>query len=394
MERRLAIAALCLGILGANARAQGEAAAAPESPYAAWRFGPPTDPEFFPIGVWLQDPRHAARYRELGINTYVGLWQGPTEEQLSALEKTGMKVICAMNAVAQRHLDDPAIIAWMQHDEPDNAEANAWQRGPQVKPDEIRRRYAFMRGKDPHRPVWVNFGQGVANDDFKGRGARLSDYPEYIEGADILSFDCYPVANLPGRSDGADLLWYVAKGVARLRKWCDDEKIVWNLVECTPIRDPKLRATPAQVAAEVWMSLIHGSRGIVYFVHQFEPKMNTAALLSDPRMSASVRAINERILGLAPVLNTPTLAGEVAVESESPVAAIAKRAGDSLYVFAVGMRNRGTKASFSIDSLASLGQTLTAEVLDEAREVAVEAGRFEDRFGPYAVHLYRIGPLR
>ena len=214
MRARLAVAALCLGILGAGARAQ-EA----ERPYAAWRYGPPSDPGFFPIGVWLQDPRHAARYRELGINTYVGLWQGPTEAQLAALEKAGMKIVCAMNAVAQRHLENPAIIAWMQADEPDNAEPKAWRRGPKVKPDAIQARYAFLRAKDPHRPVFLNFGQGVANDGFRGRGASLSDYPEYVRGADILSFDCYPVANLPGRSDGADLLWYVAKGVARLRKW-------------------------------------------------------------------------------------------------------------------------------------------------------------------------------
>src|ERR1041385_7068733 len=43
------------------------------------------DPGFFPIAVWLQDPRNAVRYREAGINLYVALWKGPTEEQLAAL---------------------------------------------------------------------------------------------------------------------------------------------------------------------------------------------------------------------------------------------------------------------------------------------------------------------
>ena len=52
------------------------------SPYAQWQNGPPTDPAFFPLGVWVQDPRNAERYQEIGINTYVGLWQGPTEDQL------------------------------------------------------------------------------------------------------------------------------------------------------------------------------------------------------------------------------------------------------------------------------------------------------------------------
>lgn len=40
----------------------------PPSPYARWTRGPSTSPEFFPIGVWLQDPANAARYREAGVN--------------------------------------------------------------------------------------------------------------------------------------------------------------------------------------------------------------------------------------------------------------------------------------------------------------------------------------
>src|SRR5262249_12595813 len=44
--------------------------------------GFPKDPSFFPIGVWLQSPTRAMSYKAIGINTYVGLWDGPTENQL------------------------------------------------------------------------------------------------------------------------------------------------------------------------------------------------------------------------------------------------------------------------------------------------------------------------
>ena len=40
--------------------------------------GLPETPESFPIAVWLQAPANAERYRAIGINTYVGLWRGPT----------------------------------------------------------------------------------------------------------------------------------------------------------------------------------------------------------------------------------------------------------------------------------------------------------------------------
>jgi len=85
----------------------------PASPYAKWEHGPPHDAGFFPIAVWLQDPRNAAQYHAAGINTYVGLWKGPTETQLADLSAAGMKLICAQNATARKHLDDPVITGWM-----------------------------------------------------------------------------------------------------------------------------------------------------------------------------------------------------------------------------------------------------------------------------------------
>src|SRR4051794_529651 len=91
-----------------------------DGPYAAWSHGPPADPAFFPIAVWLQNPAHAAKYREAGINTYVALWRGPTAEQLDALKAAGMKLVCHQNELGLQRRDDPTIIGWMHGDEPDN----------------------------------------------------------------------------------------------------------------------------------------------------------------------------------------------------------------------------------------------------------------------------------
>ena len=55
-----------------------------------WKNGPSGDPNYFPLAVWLQDPRNAGKFKALGINTYVGLWQGPTEGQLAELARQGM----------------------------------------------------------------------------------------------------------------------------------------------------------------------------------------------------------------------------------------------------------------------------------------------------------------
>jgi hypothetical protein len=99
------------------------------NPAATWTNSPLSDPKFFPIAVWLQAPDNAERYRQAGINTYVGLWKGPTEEQPVALKNAGLYVICDQNELALRHRDDPTIIAWMHGDEPDNAQSLGEGRG-------------------------------------------------------------------------------------------------------------------------------------------------------------------------------------------------------------------------------------------------------------------------
>ncbi len=362
--------------------------------YAAWENGPPSDASYFPIGVWLQDPAKAAAYRELGINIYIGLWEGPTEEQLAALKEAGMSVICGQNEVGLEHRDDRTIIGWLYDDEPDNAQPlPEGGYGPATPTQEVMEDYQRMRAKDPTRPVLLNLGQGVANDEWIGIGCDRSEYPAYVAACDIVSFDVYPVVGIR-KPDGENYLWYVAKGVDRLREWSGGRKIVWNVVECTHISDPDKKATPHQVRAEVWMSLIHGTQGLVYFVHQFEPRFVEAALLEDEEMRAAVREINGQVRELAPVLNGPTVQGAaevVSAEPGVPIDVMVKRRGDEVYLFAVGMRNAPTRGRFSLDGL---GEVERVEVLWEGREVRAEGGRFEDAFEPYDVHVYRMKPGR
>jgi hypothetical protein len=363
------------------------------SPYQKWTHGPSTNPGFFPIAVWLQDPVNAEKYRQAGINTYVGLWEGPTEDQLAALKKTGMKLICDQNGVGLRHLDDPTIIAWMHGDEPDNAQSLPGDKGygPPIKPEKIIEEYAQIVKADPSRPVMLNLGQGVAWDAYIGRGVRTNhpeDYRKYLQGADIASFDIYPVVH--DNPEVAGKLWYVAQGVDRLVGWANGEKVVWNCLECTHISEPGRKATPHQVRCEAWMSLIHGSQGLIYFVHQFKPKFREAALLDDPEMLAAVTALNKQITSLAPVLNSPRIKYVERVQTDDPKAPVdilVKKYEGSTYLFAVGMRDATAKATFTLPGLT--GATVVT-VLDENRTLTAKDGVFTDTFASWDVHLYRI----
>ncbi len=370
-------------------------AADPGRSLSRWKNGPPTNDTFFPIAVWLQSPANAARYRAAGINVYVGLWRGPTSNQLAQLRATGMSVICDQNRVALERRDDPTIVGWMHGDEPDNAQSLGAGKGygPPILPARIVEDYERLRAADPTRPVLLNLGQGVAWDNYIGRGVRRNhpeDYAEYVKGCDIASFDIYPAVH--DTPEIAGRLEYVAQGVERLRGWAGPGRAVWNCIECTHISNPEKKATPEQVKAEVWMSLVNGSRGLIYFVHQFKPVFKEAALLDDPEQLAAVTAINRQIHELAPVLNSPSVAEGVTVrssESEVPIAWMHKRHGAVSYLFAVNLRNRAVRGTCA-GSVFPAGATV--EVLGESRRIQVVSGQWGDDFSGYAVHLYRITP--
>lgn len=384
--RVLALGYLCSELLSAVSLA-----AAP-SPYAAWPNGPSTNADFFPIAVWLQNPSRAKEYAAAGINTYVALWKGPTEEQLAALKAAGMKLICDQNDVALRHLDDPTIIGWMHGDEPDNAqEKPGGGYGPPVEPAHIISDYQRIKQADPSRPIMLNLGQGVAWDNWHGRGVRSrhpEDYVEYVKGSDIVSFDIYPAVH--DHPEVAGKLWFVAQGVERLRGWAGTRP-VWNCIECTRIGNPTTKATPAQVRAEVWMSLVHGSRGLIYFVHEWKPRFVEAGLLADKDMLAAVTTLNHQVQRLAPVLNEPpdpALADVTGLAPEARVAVSCHVHAGALYVFAVALRDKPTSAIIRLKSTMVHGTRV--EVLDEGRSLDVKDGGWTDTFDGWGVHLYRL----
>jgi len=424
----LALAIVSLGTLTYAAEMPGR------TPYAQWKNGPPSDPNWFPIAVYLQSPKNASRYKEVGVNLYIGLWQGPTEEQLAELHKHDIKLICEQNEVGLKHLDDPMIVGWMQMDEPDNAQPmgrywqsteqikKAWpnapaeglpqwhtrtmeewgQWGPCESPKTIVERCEDMKANDPTRPVYVGLGMGVCCDEWPGRrrAGHPEDYALYMRGADIAGFDVYPMATTFEKA--RDRIWLVPYGVQRLVKWSRGRTIIWNSLECTAISRADRGPTPHQVRAEVWMSLIHGSTGIIYFAHVMESsRFSETGLLDNPQMAGEVKRTNEQVQRLAPVLNSPTIPDAVTVAAEpsrvsqglahtlggGPVAVMAKRHNGAAYVFAVNMEDWPVHTTFQ---LTGLNGKAAVEVIDEGRALDAQGGRFADAFGPHAVHLYRI----
>jgi hypothetical protein len=354
------------------------------------------NPNFFPIGVWLQSPENAAAYRKAGINVNIGVWKGLTQESLDMYKKAGMKIICDQNEFGLKNLKDTTILGWMHNDEPDNAQAkrNGGQGyDPCIDPAIIIKSYEDIKKKDPSRPVYINLGQGVSYINYNGRGecrGNIDKYKEstngYLKGCDLASFDIYPVNNRDPESHNN--LWYVPKGIDSLRSWTNYKKPVWCVIECTKIGQGNPRKpTTMEVNSEVWMAIIHGANGYSFFCHSFVNPQDEAALLHDADMLKSVTATNKLVTSLAPVLNSPTTNDYATVTSTNkdvPVDIMTKSQGKANYIFSVGMRCGFTTATFSVKS----GNNV--EVIGEGRTLKVTDGKFSDEFAPYGVHLYKV----
>jgi len=395
-------------------------------PCPGFNRAPWNDPNFFPLGVWCQDPKYAAQYKAAGINLYKGIWHPPggtiLAQEIAPYEKTGLPLMCGQTEGTLQYVrehPEGVIVGWLQGDEPDNVQDPkrwptlgwntiedinaAWpehqknsleewgKHGPPIPPKTIVAKYEQWRKNDPTRPILLNFNPGAAWEGFLGRGCRtgkVEDYAQYMKGCDLASFDIYPVTDATHKAITGKL-WYLARGVENLRKWNGDQKPVWTCIECTHIDNENVLPSPDQIRTEVWMALIAGCRGIDYFCHEFKPKHNGAGLLSHPEQLQAVTAINKQITALAPVLNSPTIPNGAAVKSsnaEVPVSVMVKTFAGTRYVFAVALRDQETTATFTLKDTGDA----VAEVLGENRSVAVKGGLLADKFKGYDVHLYKL----
>jgi len=417
--------------------------------FAQFPLGPSPSQDYFMRAVWLQSPRNAGLFEAVGVNQYVGLWRGTVEvgrdggPVLPLLRQYNMRVFGDRESAlagpdAAKHLSDPIIDAWAQVDEPDNAQSlPAGGYGDCIDPSAVISRYKANKAADPNRPVYLGVGQGTgynADSCYYGRGStccsaprNFNDYPLYIQGGDILASDVYP-------ENDAHPMWWVSRTTDRLRYWSDYKKPVLQDIELVNFNNKSsVTLTPAEVAAEVWMTIIHGARGLMYFVHQFAPAEEEDSILHPEHadVKAAVAAADMQVAALARVLNTPSVGNGVTVTSSSAHAAInvlLKRYGGCTFLLATndGLPQNQTAAanpmtetslfcrgsSDCTDATAKSGGALsmlaagattatftlrdfpahaTAIVLGEKRQITISSGVFSDNFATsYTWHLYQI----
>jgi hypothetical protein len=372
-----------------------------KSPYAGWSRGIPTDPNFFPIAVWLQQSFHAMELSGLGINIYVGnnaSVDPMTPSDLATLKSYGMYAIIDQDSVGLESVDDPTVVAWwMSPDEPDNAQpASGGGYGPPVSPSTLVTEYDSYKKTDPTRPAFLGLGQGVAFPSYEGRGSDPPSESEYAPAADILAFDVYPYNACGGDANQKMIcgeFWLNAQGVESLHGWSTRGQAVWTDFETTDISGTGNGPTPVETASEVWLALIHEANGILYFIDLISPTFREDGIFADPTMVTAVTALNKEITSLAPELNSATIPNLVTVSSSNaaaPIDIMVKANGSTLYVFSAISRAGTATGSFTLEGMTG---NAVATVVGEGRTLDVTAGKFSDSFSANGAHVYTIDLL-
>lgn len=384
--------------------------------FAQWSSSFPSDASFFPIGVFNEFTisSKAADYQDMGINTFVGLFNGPLDgspDDIQVADTLGMYTIISP---APAYIDNSTFkstwgstaAAWVYQDEAENNSCafigESWLEAfctpGSGKP--ATSSFAAMTNQvhthDANRPVYNGFTNGFVFDWFlNGSAAQLAS------GSDIIGYDVYPMVDRRS-TFGGELTtgrpWGTYETVALAREHAGNAKPVWPDIETSEVdtfNSSCYRPTGADVQALVMNAIVAGARGITYFNSNFasncsSPTMNNGVLrhasFSDIR--TAVTEINGVITNLAPVLNSDFADGYVSVTGGSAnVMAKWAPSEDAFYVFAVSHSTSSQTVTFSVAGTPNV----TATVLNESRSRTVTSGTFTDTVsGQNAFHIYKI----
>jgi hypothetical protein len=357
----------------------------------------PSDPSYFPIGVW-GSYNHTQANRDLdaaaGINLYV--WVADSSFMPAIRADGRFRVI---QDEGSRGNVGTETAGWLLADEIDMQQANA--SGAAIARGQLNTILASL--PNDGRARYINYGKGVAfwNSD-SDAGAYINDFQQLVsadvywftdpggacsqwEGGSLFTGNTRPLT--AGECRRASNYGAVVDRLRELDAMDGRRKPIWNFVEVGNPFSNGGKISAAQVRAAVWHSIIAGARGILYFQHSFG-----GSCVGDHHVLRSncegtrpmAGSVNAQIEQLAPVLNAPFVTSGHSATGD--VKHMVKWSGGKFYVFA-GAHNGGGNATFSIPCVGNA----TAAVEGESRSVPVNGGSFTDHFADKdAVHIYRI----
>jgi len=373
---------------------------------------------------------NAENYREIGVNTFLGLWEWPDERGMGtgfnllaaqALKDNNMRAYAGKDLFAVQWLNDhpefaDTFIGYILGDEPDMNKVNGRE---EHQPAGWKENGDALRKADPWRELYATFGKGFACDPWNGYHAtdtQTNDFLQYVSPLTSLAADYYGLTD-PYELPADHGIWTYGRAVANVKKY-SGSRPVWGVVEAScPWTPDQLngnsasnrmydRMQPDLLAPAVWNMIVHGATGIIYFCHDFSRGQNpdgsfTTGLIEDgvfaePGMPDAMKALHEKINQYGQVLMSPDIQGATQVnDGEVSVTLLTKIHNGNRFIFAMGDGNAGYREGQTVNATIEIAEAPSGSVnviVDgENRSLVMINGVFEDVFDPYELHVYIIG---
>ena len=348
---------------------------------------------FFPIGVWTQPIKYFDRWKARGINTLVGAEdEGKTvavEAWSSAAETAGLHMIRKPLTKPESDVGKKLLLAWALPDEPDNQTATE-------TPATMKTQYDAWKKLDPSRPVLLNFSGGNvwfttgsnAQCNGPGDGTATDDcYPKYLEAADWVGNDFYPIAGW----DPPQELALVGKIIDKLAGWSKgrpqfafvetcDQQLPWAPKAGGP--------TAPELRGEIWDAILHGARGVFYFADQLGG--GGTPFTWDGTPSANVDELtkqNALVTSLANVLQGEIDPKPWSAKVPAPLEVAWRSDAGSTYFFVLNL----SPTAKPKQAIALSGVTATtATLFGTATTVPIGSGIITEDFAAYELRIYVV----
>ena len=380
-------------------------------------------PNIFTLGVWLQSPtrerngkNNAENYKSLGINTFIGLWEWPSEQSMGtgynllaaeALKNSGLFAYAGNSQAAVDWIRNHpeyrfTLIGYMLGDEPDMFKVNG---DPEMQPDNWKTRGMAIRLADQDRGLFANFGKGFALDPWAGYNiepgpSREDDLEKYILPLTSYSSDFYAITD-PYEVENQHGIWGYGRAIENSKKYANG-RFVYGFVECsapwTDVQASNNPTIPRRMTADllrsaVWIMVVHGAKGIIYFCHDFSNGgMIEDAVFDEPGMTEAMSEVNKSIKNYENILLADTIDG-ISTETDNSVkiTTLVKKFNGYVYIFAMGDGNTNYPEGNSVIAEISINErkNIMVDVLEENRTISMKAGKFSDLFNAYELHIYR-----
>jgi hypothetical protein len=326
---------------------------------------------FFPIGIYHAPPKDFGRLSAMGFNSVVawGTSIDGAREGLQAAQDAGLKVVLELSAFLRGEYNPgglaqliealkthPALLTWYTVDEPS---------GPQL--DWCRDALRLIRERDPNHPVYLV-------------SCNPGEFGLYAPTTEILAIDPYPI---PHASVEMVAGWMKAAQAA-----VGDAQPIWLIPQChNPVayssptggRGP----TPAEERCMVYLGLIYGAKGIIYYPWDDGP----CGLTHDPALMQAVTDLNAELADIGPDLLASRRRLIADGSGEHPGLHAATFVGDKR-VYVIATNTRDAPVTFSLPFPGAIDDAVQAPY--EGRTMRTRAGILTDTLAPLQVRLYTL----